>query len=310
MSKYDGKHTVLRSMFNHRVSIVLFLSIAAISTAAVLVRLVPEMHPIAIAFWRTAIVAGLLGPTWMMKGTIRPKGRQHAWTILAGLCLALHFWTWFASLQMTSVVRSTVLVCLTPVWAGLLAWIAFSEPPKRRFWTGIAGAMVGVCCMAFGDTDAEMTTQWQGDALALAGGILSASYLTIGRAVRPHVDWGPYGAMVCASCAGWLSLFAAVTGAPLAVLGPNGWWVMAAMALGPQFLGHIGFTYVVRFIPAYIVGAVILLEPVGATALGVVVLDEWPSSLEVLGATIIVLALIVATVERKSSQENTANQSG
>ena len=297
-------------MSNHRVSLVLLLSIIAISTAAVLVRLVPEMHPIAIAFWRTAIVAGLLGPTWTMSNNVRPNGRQSWWTILAGLCLALHFWTWFSSLQMTSVVRSTVLVCLTPVWAGLLAWIVFSEPPKRRFWAGIAGAMVGVCCMAFGESGGGADSQWQGDALALAGGMLSASYLTIGRAVRPHVDWGPYGALVCGSCAGWLCVFAAMTGAPLGVVGPNAWWVMAAMALGPQFLGHIGFTYVVRFIPAYIVGAVILLEPVGATALGAVVLDEWPSWLEVIGAIVIVIALMVATVERSSNQENTPNQSG
>ncbi len=297
-------------MSNHRVSFVLFLSIVAISTAAVLVRLVPEMHPIAIAFWRTAIVAVLLGPTWVSAKAIRPKGKQHWWTILAGLCLALHFWTWFASLQMTSVMRSTVLVCLTPVWAGLLAWLVFSEPPKRRFWSGIAGALVGVCCMAFGGGSAGGDAQWQGDALALAGGMLSASYLTIGRAIRPHVDWGPYGAMVCASCAGWLCLFAALANAPLAVVGSNGWWVMAAMALGPQFFGHIGFTYVVRFIPAYIVGAVILLEPVGATALGVVVLDEWPSVIEIVGAAIIVIALIMATLEPKSTQANTADQSG
>ena len=43
-----------------RVATVLGLSVAAVSTAAVLVRLVPTMDPIAIAFWRTAIVAVLI----------------------------------------------------------------------------------------------------------------------------------------------------------------------------------------------------------------------------------------------------------
>ena len=297
-------------MNQHRVSLVLFLSILAISTAAVLVRLVPDMHPIAIAFWRTAIVALLLSPTWPRATAKRPNGRQTLWTILAGLCLALHFWTWFASLQLTTVMRSTVLVCLTPVWAGLLAWFAFSEPPKNRFWAGILVALIGVMCMALGGETGTGHSAWSGDLLALAGGMLSGAYLTIGRAVRPHVDWGPYGALVCASCAGWLFGFALLTHAPLEVLGPHAWWVIGAMALGPQFLGHIGFTYVVRFIPAYIIGAVILLEPVGATALGAVVLDEWPSAQEVLGACIIIVGVMSATLTRRTDQAKTVDQSG
>ena len=300
----------LHAMNNHRVSFVLFLSILAISTAAVLVRLVPDMHPIAIAFWRTAIVAVLLGPSWTRASAVRPTGKQALWTILAGLCLALHFWTWFASLQFTTVMRSTVLVCLTPVWAGLLAWIAFSEAPKSRFWGGIFVALIGVTCMALGGETAAGQSAWTGDLLALAGGILSGVYLTIGRGVRPHVDWGPYGALVCASCAGWLLAFSLLTQAPLDVLGPHAWWVIAAMALGPQLLGHIGFAYVVRFIPAYIIGAVILLEPVGATALGALVLDEWPSAQETLGALIIIIGVMGATLRRDANQPKPANQSG
>ncbi len=293
-------------MFNPRVSLVLFLSIAAISTAAILVRLVPQMHPIAIAFWRTAIVAALLIPTWPRAGAIRPQGRQVLWTILAGLCLALHFWTWFASLQLTSVMRSTVLVCLTPVWAGLLAWFAFAEPPRRRFWGGIGVAIIGVGCMAMGGEGGGNLSSWKGDLLALIGGMLSGTYLTIGRAVRPHVDWAPYGALVCASCAGWLLGFSIIADAGLTV---TNWWIILAMALGPQFVGHIGFNWAVRFVPAYIIGAVILLEPVGATALGTVVLDEWPTPTEVLGAVIIIAGVLGATVQRKR-QANTANQSG
>ena len=99
----------------------MFLSIAAISTAAILVRLLPDMHPLAIALWRTGIAALILAPAWTRSGSVTPYGRRLAWTIIDGLCLALHFWAWFASLQLTTVIRSTVLFCLTPVWAGALA---------------------------------------------------------------------------------------------------------------------------------------------------------------------------------------------
>ena len=283
----------------------MFLSIAAISTAAILVRLLPDMHPIAIALWRTGIAALILAPTWARKGTVKPSGRRMFWTVIAGLCLALHFWAWFASLQLTTVMRSTVLVCLTPVWAGAWAWAVFKEPPSRRFWGGIAVALGGVSIMAASGNTEGAQASWTGDLLAVLGGMLSGTYLTIGRAVRPHVDWAPYGAMLCVSCALWLGLFAVLSGAPLSLVGENALWVVLAMALGPQLLGHIGFNWAVRYVPATIIGAVILLEPVGATALGTVVLNEWPSLAEVIGAAVIVGGVMVAPLQRK-----TASQSG
>ena len=154
-----------------------------------------------------------------------------------------------------------------------------------------------------------MNLAWQ-TLLAVAGGILSGTYLTIGRGVRPHVDWAPYGAVVCMSCAGWLLLFAMATGASLGGLSTHAIWVLIAMALGPQFIGHIGFTVAVRYVPAYIVGAVILLEPVGATALGTVVLDEWPAVQEVIGAVIIIGGGMGATIKRtRTAQAKTESQS-
>jgi drug/metabolite transporter (DMT)-like permease len=287
-------------MSKTRVSIVLCASVAAISTAAVLVRLVPDMHPLAIAFWRTTIAASLL--SWALFSPGRPKGRKLLWTLAAGLCLALHFWAWFASLQLTTVMRSTVLVCLTPVWAGLWAWRV--DPPSRRFWGGVGIALIGVIIMGLSGTPNGATSSLDGDLLAVVGGVLSGTYLTIGRKVRPTVDWAPYGAVLCASCAAWLLCFAYLTGTTLWVAGgpsEHVIWILVAMALGPQLIGHIGFTFAVRYVPAYVIGAVILLEPVGATVLGLTVLNEWPSPQETLGALVIVLGVMGATIKRNTN---------
>lgn len=287
-------------MANSRILLVLMASIGAISTAAILVRLVPDMHPIGIAFWRTAAVAVLLAPTLFTARSERPKGAMLLWSIGAGLCLAFHFWAWFASLQLTTVIRSTVLVCLTPIWAGLWSWAVFKEPPSMRFWGGIAVALIGVLLMTQGTETDGSSASVKGDLLALAGGFLSGTYLTIGRGVRAQSGWGPYGAILCASCAGWLCLLALISGASLSVIGTNAWWVLAAMALGPQLVGHIGFAWLVRYVPATVIGAAILLEPVGATVLGAAVLDEWPTATEVTGGLVILVGVLIATIHRKS----------
>ena len=58
-------------------------------------------------------------------------------TFAAGVCLALHFWAWFASLQETSVLRSTVLVCLTPLWVGVAESVSRGALPSPRWLGGV-----------------------------------------------------------------------------------------------------------------------------------------------------------------------------
>jgi drug/metabolite transporter (DMT)-like permease len=227
----------------------------------------------------------------------RPKltARDGLLILGAGALLALHFWTWFASLHHTTVMRSTVLVCLTPVWAALVEWAALKSPPSSRFWPGILLAMVGVILMSgliFGSGSFSLL----GDGLALLGGVFSAVYLVVGRAVRQRVSIGPYGSLICLSCAGWLLIAAAGTGATLWGFPTSAWLAIAGLALGPQLFGHIGLNYAVRYVTAALVAALTLLEPVGATLLGAAILAEYPSMTEMAGGALILCGLAVVTI--------------
>lgn len=258
-----------------RVALVLAVALVGVSAAGTLVRLAPEAHPLAIAFWRTALVAALLAP-----GASRVRPRDLGAIALAGGMLALHFWSWFVSLGLTSVMRSTVLVCLAPLWVGLLEAVVLRAPPPARYWAGIAVSLAGVAWLAGGFGGGA----WAGDALAVVGGMLSAAYLVVGRVVRARVDITTYGAWVCGFTALTLGCLAAAVGAPLWGFGSATWGVLVALALGPQLLGHVGFNYAVGHVPAAVVAAVILLEPVGATLVAGLVLSESPSARELVGA--------------------------
>ena len=97
-------------------------------------------------------------------------------------------------------------------------------------------------------------------------------------------------------------MLALISGASLAVVGTNAVWVLVAMALGPQLVGHIGFAWLVRYVPATVIGAAVLLEPVGATALGTLILDEWPSTEEVMGGIIILIGVLIATLRKGAAE--------
>lgn len=278
------------------VPLVLVVALFAVSAAGTLVRLAPDAHPLTLALGRV-LVAGLVLLPLAGRGFRRPSARDLGLTALAGTFLALHFWTWFASLQQTSVMRSTVIVCSTPIWVGLLEAVVFRRPPRAHYWPGIAVALVGIVGLALSAPAARGGPVFggpvAGDALALAGSWLGAGYFVIGSAVRTRVGIGVYGPAICFSAAAVLLVLSLAVGAPLIPMGPAV-GVVLALAAGPQLLGHIGFNWAVRYVPASLIAAVILVEPVGASALAAVCLGEWPTWRDGLWAVVLLTGVGVA----------------
>jgi drug/metabolite transporter (DMT)-like permease len=299
MLNIQGFHPDLPPALRARVTIVLAFAVVAISSSAVLVRGM-DMGPIAIAAWRTLGSALLLSPG-IYWGRSEVGLSQGIGILCAGAALALHFPLWFASLDYTPILRSTVLVALVPIWTGLLEWFFDAERPSRRFWLGVGLAIPGVAILSGADGWEPGTLY--GDALALAGGMAWAVYLLVGRRVRQTVQITTYMGLVCAVAAVFLFPVAWFTG-PLVGFGSKTWVLLAAAILAPQLVGHQGSSYALRYLPASIVSAVLLLEPVGATVLGALVYDEIPSALGVLGGLMVIGGVVSATLSRAPGSED------
>ena len=150
----------------------LFVAVATISSAGVLVASNDGVDARVIAWWRMLGSFIILAPFY----------RQVIWRetpkmALAGLFLAVHFATWFASLRYIPVMRSTLLVTIAPIWAGLIEWGVLRRPPVKQFWLGLCVAIPGVGVMTDGFGGGG---QWVGDGLAILGGISGAAYFVIG----------------------------------------------------------------------------------------------------------------------------------
>ncbi len=252
------------------------VAVAAVSTAAPLIR-GAEAPSLAVAFWRNALAVAVLVPVTALRRRVEVAGlapRQRRGALLAGVFLAAHFATWVPSLSFTTVASSVALVATQPVWAALMAR-ARGELVPARAWAGIALAVAGA--VALSGVDLSISPRaLLGDALALAGGVLAAAYVTVGSGVRQSVSTTVYTTICYATAASLLGVMCLAGRQPLAGYDPGTWAALAALTAGPQLLGHSVVNRVLRTTSATVVSVAILFEIVGSSLLAWAAFGETP----------------------------------
>ncbi len=275
--------------------LVLLVGVVAVSWAAPLVRLADDAPSLTIAALRLSIAAPVMGA--VAAGTRRDElrritRRDLALLVLAGLVLAGHFAFWIASIQRTSVVASVVLVTMNPLFVGLGAWAWLRERPSNAVLAGTAIALAGALLLAAEDIGDRGSLT--GDLLALIGSLLASVYLVIGRGVRARMSMIGYSSVMNAVAAVTLLAVMFASGAQLRGLEGGSYLLIVLIALGPQLIGHNSFNWALGSLPAAVVAIAILGEPVGATLIAAVVLDEVPTLLQWLGGAVVLTGLYVA----------------
>jgi drug/metabolite transporter (DMT)-like permease len=279
----------------------LVVAVAAFSWAGPLVRFT-EAPALAISLWRLLVAVGVI----VLLVTFRREGwrplavlstRDWIMGASAGVLLALHFWSWIASVQYTSIASSVILVSTQPLFVALLSALFLRERPRAVEWAGLTLAVAGAGWIGWGDAAAGGTALF-GDALALGAALLAAAYYIVGRSIRQRVDLWSYVLVVYGSAS--LVLLIAVGARPDVALvegyGRGDWAVFVALALGPMLLGHTGVNYAIRYLRAYLANLAVLGEPLGATLIAWLLpaIAERPSGTTLAGGALILLGIAVA----------------
>ncbi len=248
--------------------VVLFVAVFAVCWASPLVRLAGGVSALAISAWRLIFSTAFIFLLLVVRRELhflRLRRGEWALALCSGLLLAAHFWSWIASLELTSVASSVVLVNTQPIIVGVLSVVALAERPTRVQWAGILVAVSGAVIIGWGDFS-RGRSPIVGDLLAVAGAFFVSGYYVIGRRLRQRLPLWSYTGVVYGIAA--LALTVAVLlspGVPLARYPARDWLIFLALAAGPMMLGHTGVNYALRFIPAYVANVALLGEPVGAT---------------------------------------------
>lgn len=297
----EGKNRTLKPSAK-LLGIILAIGVIAMSSATIFIRLAQGegVPSIAIAAYRMVIAAlAITVPAVSQRAWTayrRLSGREVGLLILAGVLLGMHFAVWITSLAHTSVVSSVVLVTTTPLWAGLASQLILKERTPSLLWGGMALAIVGGAIIGLADWSGGQSSTMFGNALALSGAFLMAGYLIIGRSVRERLPLVPYLWIVYGAAAALLIAWSLAGGLPLTGYSPVALVWLLALGLIPQLIGHTAANYAVRYVSATFVGVTILGEPIGSTILAMIVLNEWPTPLQLLGGTLILSGIVLASL--------------
>ncbi len=275
----------------------LFLGIIAVSFAAIFIRLA-EAPPAVVAFYRMGLATVALLPIvwWQERHLFRAVPRRHlGWMLLGGFFLALHFMLWISSFSFTSVASSVFFVTTQPIFVAIASIFLFQERFSMHLAIGIALAAAGSITIGAGDLQALGSTNMYGNLLAFGGALMAASYLLVGRHVRQTISLGIYIVAVYGFSALFLLGFVLLAGHPLTGYTGATWLNMVLLAVVPTVIGHTCFNWTLKYLPAPIVSVAILGEPVGATLLAYLILQEAPAWYTLVGGALILWGIYVTT---------------
>ena len=194
---------------------------------------------LAIAFWRTLLGSAATAP-WVLfrhrAEVARLTRREWRLIAIAGLLLGAHFATWIPSLRFTTVASSTALVATQPVWAALIARYRGVQVP-RTAWIGIGIALVGVLVLTGVDLSVD-PRHLIGDALALAGAVLAAAYVTVSERARATVSTATLTTGLYGTASILLLALCLIGGQALVGYSAQDWVLILLLTAGAQLLAH------------------------------------------------------------------------
>lgn len=291
------------------VGLVLAIGIVAISSAGILVRLLPGVPALSIAAWRlglsalvTVVAVAVVGRR-SRAGLAYTAGEYAPYTVrsaLAGLFLAAHFSLWITSLKLTTVASSVVLATTTPMWVSVVSHFFLGERNTAREWLGVASGVLGGVLVGAGDFGLTGRAVL-GDALALLSAWAVSGYFLLGRQVRRRVSLLQY--TVVAYAAGALALLpvAWAVGGPLTRVTGREFLLLLCFAVVPQLVGHNALNWALARMKASVVTLSVLGEAVLTGIAAAVIFGEYPPALALVGYILILSGICLATARGEAA---------
>jgi drug/metabolite transporter (DMT)-like permease len=278
------------------------LGALAIAFSAILVRLA-EVSPATAAVFRCAYAVPVLG--YLARSEDRRFGprpsRDRRLAVIAGLFFAIDLVAWHHAIEDVGAGLATVLGNLQVAFVPLVAWAVLKERPGARVLATLPLMLAGIVLIsgalesgAYGDHPAR------GVVFGTITGLSYAGFLLVLRAGGSDLR-RPAGALADATAVaavGSIVIGAAAGELDLVPSWPAHGWLLT-LAMTSQVLGWLLITASLPRLPAALTSMILTIQPVGSVVLGIVLLGEEPSLLQLCGAGCILAGLVSVATRRR-----------
>ena len=257
-----------------------------------------ETAPETSAFFRCAWAVPLLVLLALAeRRRLGPRAQRSGKTSLAGAIFAANIVLYHHTIDLVGAGLATVLGNLQVVVVAYVAWAVLSERPERRVLVAVPIVLTGVVLIsgvledgAYGEDPAKGVVLGILTSIAYAAFILLMRSANAGprRPAQPLLE----ASTVAALC---ILGYGLVTGTIDLTPGweATGWLVL--LAISSQVLGWMLISVSLPALPAALGSLLLLVQPVGAVILGVIILTEEPSAVQVAGVAVVLAGVLVAT---------------
>lgn len=254
------------------------------------------LSPILIVFGRTFFASLMLGAIlFFSKISIRAKSRRDlAVLVLLGVILAVHWITFFHSIQISSVAVGLLTFSTFPLFVTFMEPYFFKEKLYLFDILTAGSVLLGLVLVVPSFDFQNNVTQG-----AFWGTISGFTFAVLSILNRKYV--GTYPPMVIVCYQNWI---AAVVLFPLIIfqdltLRSSDYVLLAILGVFCTALAHVLFIKSLVHIKAQLASIIASLEPVYGIFFAFVLLGEVPALRTLMGGTIILGTITLATVKRK-----------
>ena len=289
------------------------LGVAATSGAVVAWGFGPNLAKLmkvgglSVAFHRMWLAAAVLALIVAVRGR-RPEAEHVKRSLLAGLAFGLNACFFFSAVKETSIADATLIASMSPVMILVVAgrWFGERVTAASVIWTGLAVAGVGLVVLG-----SSSTAAWSlyGDFLAFLSLLTWTAYFLLSKWAREVVGTLEFQAGVTAGATAVVAVAAALTGDIGASLDSRDIVLLVLMVAGPGLGGHLLMAWAHRYVDVSASSVIVVAQPLVATAVAAVMVDEPITLMQAVGALIVVTAIAAVVRGNRSIGNNVAVES-
>lgn len=220
--------------------------------------------------------------------------------LLLGALVGLHFVLFISAVKDTTILNATVLVNTSPIFAVLISSFLFKVKPSKLAVVGLITSFLGICLITYGDTFYALKIGLIGDLEAILAALAEGFYLNYGRDLRVKLPLLSMVIPIYLVAAVFVGAFSTLTGVSPTL--PNQLYLITfliGLGILPTALGHTFYFSSLSNLKSFETATLALLEPIGATLLGIVIFDEIPLMGFVFGAFLVLSGVVLVVGKAK-----------